>query len=83
MIDEEVILLTMWVIYEHPRDFPDSYVARRWSVGRKGKESFYRPEMQSIAAKKLTTLYRKLPAGLIRLERDPHDDPVILEVWLE
>ena len=71
--------LTMWTVYDHPRDVPDVYVARRWSIGRDG----VRAERLSITAGSIELLRDHLGAvGLTRLERSPHDDPVIMECWI-
>ena len=25
-------MISMWVVYDHPKDYPDSYVARLWEA---------------------------------------------------
>ena len=71
--------LVMWTIYDHPKDYPDAIVARRF-------------EVYSGAARATTDLMR-FPSvhaarnhfarhGLTRMLRDPSDDPVIVETWL-
>lgn len=67
--------LPMWVVYDHPRDWPNWYVARLF-IGEAPQDSM-------MAAKDLDQLRGMLEReGLYRLERMQGDDPVILETWL-
>lgn len=71
----------MWVVYDHPLDQPDFFVARRWEVGA-GVE---RPTEDAILASsigELRGLLRDRDPGLYRIPRQPGDDPVIMETWL-
>ena len=72
--------LSMFVIYAHPRDFPDDFVIREHIVTRDGRQ---------LAAAKLhgrgmTLEYVRtlLPHGLKNIGRMHDDDPVIVEVWI-
>lgn len=67
-------MLNIWVIYDHPDDFPDQFTARRWVLDR--------PTDEYLFADTLDELRGKLPPGLVRLQRDPADDPKIVESWL-
>lgn len=69
--------LTMWVIYERPLDYPDSYVLRRWRV-MPGKVE---PEPEPTAVGPLGYIRKQLPADLTCMGRNPNDDPKILETW--
>lgn len=71
--------LTQYVIYEHPLDYPEHFVVRRWEIG----------EGKILAAKEplgiaptLESARAMLPEGLYRIARDKRDDPAIAEVWL-
>lgn len=70
--------LWMWVIYDHPKDFPDFYVARPQMID--GDRTQYG---EGLAHKDLDRL-RALMAeqGRVCLARHPDDDPVIVECWL-
>jgi hypothetical protein len=70
--------LDIWTVYEHPRDYPQGYVMRRWSVTDDG------PVMtpQVVYTATLEDMRRYVPMGLIRLPRQPGDDPCILETWI-
>jgi hypothetical protein len=69
--------LPMWVVYDHPRDYPYHYVARMHLTLPGPK-----PTDHIILAKDLDALRDDLPPGLTRLARQPDDDPKIIEVWL-
>ena len=70
--------LSIWVIYDHPADYPDVYIARRWVA--------YGPNAgprEAIGSSRLDVLRSTLERrGLIRMDRLPADDPVILETWM-
>lgn len=77
--------MTMWVIYDHPADFPDAWVALQWvfEVGKGAADNTYKPSSIILIAQKLDTLRAKmLELGLVSLARDPSDDPCIVEAWL-
>jgi hypothetical protein len=71
--------LYMWTVYEHPRDAPEKYVARLWRIER-GKTA----ETDTVILRDTLDEMRIVLArmNLYRLERDPLDDPVIVETWL-
>lgn len=67
--------LPIWVVYDHPKDYPGHYVARKW-VGET-------PTREMIAYKDIDELRMSLlAAGLTPLSRSPEDDPSIVETWL-
>ena len=72
--------LPMWVVYDHPLDMPDRFVARRWLTLPNN-----RPTQEVLTADKLDDLryaiQRAMP-GAVRLDRSPDDDAKIMEVWL-
>ncbi len=73
-------LLVVWVVTNHPSDYPQHIVVRHQSVAVDGQ----------IIPATVGCLFRTLSearadlagAGLTRLDRYPDDDPVIVEVWL-
>lgn len=69
-------LWTVYVIYEHPRDFPNSCVCRVW---RDGKPDQGLPWLIGPTVEDLRLL---LPPSLTRFDRDPDDDPAIAEIWI-
>lgn len=72
------IEMSQWCIYDHPRDFPNKYVMRRWDI-RAGQMA---ATDDMALADTLEEIRAKVPAGLYRLERFRDDDPCIVEVWL-
>jgi len=70
--------MQQWVIYRHPRDYPDKYVARLWGVWQ--GEIVATDEM--ALAETLQQIRRMIPPGLYCLGRFEDDDPCILEVWI-
>lgn len=70
--------LEMWVIYERPRDYPDSFVVRRWLI-EKGSPV---PTDTIRVVASLEEAREQVPAGLYRMDRQPVDDPYIAEVWV-
>lgn len=67
--------LSIWTIYDHPRDFPDAYVARRFEYDRATGDVMLSADLGS-----LRDAFQA--SGLVCITRHPTDDPVILETWL-
>ena len=66
----------MWIITDHPSDFPESFVARRW-------DDAYLPTSDYLHSPDLDTLREQMRIrGLVRIPRDRDDDPVIVESWI-
>jgi hypothetical protein len=73
------MILSIWTIYDHPRDYPNGFIARRHTVAVSGTG----PTDDTVKADDLTTLRRHLlQAGLTRINRSPEDEPQIVESWL-
>jgi hypothetical protein len=71
--------LWMWVIYDHPRDHPDLYVARPQYIDADGVTQFD----EGLGSPDLDKLREEMARrGLVCLARHPDDDPVILETWI-
>lgn len=69
--------LPMWTVYRQPLDHPDHYVARMFVTLPAPVATHV-----AIVADTLEELRQALPAGLLRLERQPADEPQIVEVWI-
>lgn len=67
-------VLSIWVVYDHPSDFPGGFIARLHKNDQ--------PTGQVLTHATLNGLRRLLPHGLVCLHRAPGDDPVIVECWL-
>lgn len=75
-------VMVLWVVYDHPADFPEHWVVRRTVIGRGGTvtvsgEVWLRPTLQG--AREVIAVNH--PDGY-RMDPDPGDDPVIAEVWI-
>lgn len=71
-------VLNIWTVYDHPADFPHSYVARRFEVDEDGShvtDDIVQGELQIIRES-----FRY--CGLVCLMRSDDDDPKIMECWL-
>lgn len=67
--------MQIWTIYDHPKDFPNNYVARCFVNGRPTDSLIIYPEIQP-----LRDLFEGM--GLVCMPRDENDDPVIVESWI-
>lgn len=66
----------IWVIYDHPRDYPHHFVVRLW-YGLIPEEDVAPFETLHEARQ-----YIANSGGCARLRRHENDDPAILETWL-
>jgi len=71
--------LEMWTVYDHPADYPDHYVARKWLVGKKYAEPEATDEILIDAD--LDELRKRIPPWLYCMPRQEGDDSKIVEVW--
>lgn len=72
-------LLRMIVIYDRPRDLPDGFVVRSWTV----KPGNVVPgELIGRNLADLEAARRLVPDGLVNIGRTPDDDAKIVEVWV-
>lgn len=70
--------LSIWTIYNKPKDFPNTVVARLWNVSSAGK--FATNEIR--VAPTLEEVRSLLPPGLYKVPREKGDDPCIIESWI-
>ncbi len=68
-------LLNMFVVYDHPKDYPAHFVVRRFEYDRPTDDVQLFASLHDL---RLMMMYR----GLSCLTRNPEDDPVIVETWL-
>jgi hypothetical protein len=67
--------LSIWTIYDHPTDYPDCFVARRFVYDK--------PTNDIVTSNNLEYLRAiMIKSGLICFLRSPDDDPIIIESWL-
>lgn len=71
--------MIQWVIYDHPRDHPTMFVARKWWIDAGGPK----PTTDMMLSENVKDLRNAMiHMGLTCLHRAPNDDPAILEVWI-
>lgn len=68
----------VFCVYENPADHPGKFVVRRWV----GMDPDREPVAIAETLEQARADLKKLNPFLVRLERHPSDDPVILETWL-
>jgi hypothetical protein len=72
-------MLTIWTVYERPRDYPTGWIARMHEVGSDGPE----PTGYVIKAVELEPIREKLArAGLVCIPRQEGDQWEIVETWI-
>lgn len=77
MVEPEIVL-TQYAIYVNPADMPGRFVTREWHIARGASAPL---AGRAWPANSLEQARRVVPEGMVRLERQPDDDPVILETW--
>lgn len=68
----------MWAVYDHPKDYPASFVVREWHVDKGIVKS---GEVIGIGYS-LEFVRSCIPSGAFRMPRNHADDPVIVEIWI-
>lgn len=74
--------LDIWTVYRHPTDYPDKYVARKFTVGGGGTGGIVRASTDMFVEDTLEDVRALIPSGLVCLERDNRDEPHIVETWI-
>lgn len=69
-----------YAVYDHPKDYPDHYVVRRFLItpGKSVPEADIYLQKENLDELRLSL--RLL--GLFPIGRDKSDDPVIVETWI-
>ena len=70
--------LSMWTVYDRPRDYPHGYIARRCEIRSAGR--IVQTTEVRIGAT-LEEVRAQLPPGCTAGRGIAEDDPVIVEVW--
>ena len=73
-------MLSMWTIYDRPRDYPDGFIARCFVSGQ---GALHPMATHDVLTGELETIRESMMlCGLTCLTRDPSDHPSVLETWL-
>ncbi len=68
-----------YVLYDHPKDFPNEYIVREWSV----QSDKIEPIGVFLQSQHLNEIYHYMGAmDLYYIPRQMNDDPCIMGVWL-
>lgn len=78
---DETQPLVMYAIYDHPIDYPEAFVCRRWFCYPGKDEPVADPKPWYIDLT-LDAVRQQIPPGLVCLTRMEGDDPKIVETWL-
>ena len=70
--------MNLWTIYDHPTDYPDTFVARRFVVG--GGEEHATNDVITGSLAGIRDSMEEL--GLYCIGREPGDHPNVVETWL-
>lgn len=70
-------MITQYIIYEHPRDYPDHYVIRAWCLDDEG---FLCANLSCELAGSLEEARAHVPYGLCKVNPGKKDDGIV-EVW--
>ncbi len=77
--------MLMYVVYRPSREFPHSWVVRRWKATAKRKEIVLQlidTGLPLVIAPSKEDARTVIPMGeLVRITRDPEDDPAVEETW--
>lgn len=69
--------LVIWTIYLNPLDAPGKFVLRPWTI-RDGKPV----PGEARIYEDLDEARAQVPPGLSRLDRNPVDEPQVVESWI-
>ena len=72
--------LEIWTVYDHPDDFPDLFVARKYEIERGGKPVATDAVMKATSLKDLRMILETWQ--LVPVPRQENDDPKIVESWM-
>lgn len=72
-VDVSLMKMPFIVIYDHPKDYSESYVARLFDVNK--------PTNIVIISEDLEALRKKVPEGMVKFNREKEDDEKILESY--
>jgi len=78
------VKLAVWTVYDHPRDLPGHFAARRFEMHMgPGSQFAMKPTLEVVLGDDLEIVRRQLrELGLVRVARSTYDDPTIVETWL-
>ncbi len=79
---DDVQMISFYVIYDHPADYPNDYVLRKQALVFVPGSRPVEVQDKACQVGTLEEMRAFVPRGAYLLGRHRHDDPVILEVWM-
>lgn len=76
------VTLATWTIYRHPLDHPQGYVVTEWHITAADPEPAHASTFRCDTLAQARTYITTIAQGSVRVDRDPHDEPQIVETWL-
>lgn len=73
-------VLSMWTVFDHPADYPDGYMARRFEAGGGNPEPIATTDVITGDIALIRAAMER--CGLFRMQRAPVDPPKIVETWM-
>lgn len=70
--------LIIFTIYKQPKDYPNGWSVRRFTVDAEGAQ----PDLIPAYAETLEQARTMIPVGLVRMPRNKDDDPSVYESWV-
>ena len=70
--------LELFVIYDHPKDYPGHFVVRRWFGTRWATIA----TDDFALTDTIESARAEVPEGLVRIPHQTGEDPVIVETWI-
>jgi hypothetical protein len=70
--------LYTYTIFNRPLDHPDKVVVRKFKI----EAGMVEPTDDIILCESVEEARTKIPYGLVPIERDPSDNPSIVETWI-
>lgn len=71
-------ILSIWTVYDRPKDYPDTFVARRFEAGK----GVHGPTGDTVTGDLNQIREAMNMNGLYRMPRAPSDDRHIVETWM-
>jgi hypothetical protein len=78
-------MLEIWTVYDHPSDFPDSFVAHKFVLDQPTDEIMIAatlPDLRKMIQNLSGNLAIPINSPTTLIQRWPDDDPKIVESWL-
>lgn len=82
-MNDQISIMEVWTVYDHPTDYPADYVARRWIANSDGTVTATNDILRHRDLDTVRGMVGRVGgAHLTRVPRMMRDDPKIIEVWL-